>query len=397
VKLTSWSDLVKPDREVLTVAAVTVLLTAGALQIVASLTDQTEARIDQFGTAAAQVMAEMAVEPMLKQDRMHLGVIGNRLADLPQIDGVASFTLDNQVLASTGNTRKLEYAQPVSIDGDVVGYVRVSVDPEAFDDQADVRLMATLPTLLLLPFAIAIGWGLTKPGRRQELVARLPRLSSPWISGRVPAPEASQVPAEPEPDAPDVTHYLLAVNLYNQLSLPATERDFELSLCVELAESVAEVFDAEVMAQSGLGAVVVFDHNDDPDRPFEVLSAALVLARLLREEAPFGIYRLGLNLAVCSADEPLSATDDAVTDARLLSALAKDSTLAVSEPFFAALEGQERVVMKPLANPLLDELATSGTGCWLVTDLDPPHAALVVQRAEQLRTQREGIASPSTF
>jgi uncharacterized membrane protein affecting hemolysin expression len=397
VKLTSWSDLVKPDREVLTVAAVAVVFTALALQLIVMLTDQTEERIDQFGNAAAGVMAELAVEPMLKQDRLHLGVIGNRLADLAEIDGVASYTLDNQVLASTGNTLRLRYAQPVSIDGSVVGYVRVSVDPEAFAAPAHGRMLAAVVTLLLLPLAISVGWALSRPGRRQEFVARLPRLSAPWVSGRLPAPSLEDVEGLPEPEPVEVTHYLLAVNLYNQLSLPATEREFELSLCVELAESVAEIFQGHVVGQTGLGAVVTFDHTDDPDRPFQVICAALVLARLLREEAPFGIYRLGLNLTVRRADEPLPLTDDAVADAALLSALAKDTTLALSAPFAAALDSRERVVMRPLVNPLLDELATSEGGCYLVTELDPPHASLVIQQAEQLRTQREGIASPSTF
>jgi uncharacterized membrane protein affecting hemolysin expression len=401
VKLTSWSDLVKPDREVLKVAAVTALVTAIALLLVAYATDREQERMDQFGAATARALAELVVEPLLKQDRMHLGVIGNRLADIPQVDAVASYTLDNEVLASTGTDQALPYAEAVTVDGSIVGYVRVGLDPQAFAELDPTRMLLNLLVLLLLPFVIASSWSLTQPARRQELVARLPRLPAnpPWAPRHLPAPkpEAPVALPEPEPDPAEVVHYLVAVNLYNQLSLPPTEREFELSLCVELAEAVAGVYQGQVVGVAGLGAVVSFDHTDDPDRPFQIICAAQVLARLLREEAPFGVYRLGLNLTLRPADEPLPVNDDAIADAALLSALAKDATLALSQPFAAALAERERVVMKPLVNPLLDELTTSNAGCYLVTELEAPYAAEVIHKAEQLRSQREGISSPSTF
>jgi uncharacterized membrane protein affecting hemolysin expression len=401
VKLTSWSDLVKPDREVLKVAAVTALVTAIALLLVAYATDREQERMDQFGAATARALAELVVEPLLKQDRMHLGVIGNRLADIPQVDAVASYTLDNEVLASTGTDQALPYAEAVTVDGSIVGYVRVGLDPQAFAELDPTRMLLNLLVLLLLPFVIASSWSLTQPARRQELVARLPRLPAnpPWAPRHLPAPkpEAPVALPEPEPDPAEVVHYLVAVNLYNQLSLPPTEREFELSLCVELAEAVAGIYQGQVVGVAGLGAVVSFDHTDDPDRPFQIICAAQVLARLLREEAPFGVYRLGLNLTLRPADEPLPVNDDAIADAALLSALAKDATLALSQPFAAALAERERVVMKPLVNPLLDELTTSNAGCYLVTELEAPYAAEVIHKAEQLRSQREGISSPSTF
>jgi uncharacterized membrane protein affecting hemolysin expression len=399
VKLTSWSDLVKPDREVLKVAAVTALVTAIALLLVAYATDREQERMDQFGAATARALAELVVEPLLKQDRMHLGVIGNRLADIPQVDAVASYTLDNEVLASTGTDQALPYAEAVTVDGSIVGYVRVGLDPQAFAELDPTRMLLNLLVLLLLPFVIASSWSLTQPARRQELVARLPRLPAnpPWAPRHLPAPKPEAPVALPEPDPAEVVHYLVAVNLYNQLSLPPTEREFELSLCVELAEAVAGIYQGQVVGVAGLGAVVSFDHTDDPDRPFQIICAAQVLARLLREEAPFGVYRLGLNLTLRPADEPLPVNDDAIADAALLSALAKDATLALSQPFAAALAERERVVMKPLVNPLLDELTTSNAGCYLVTELEAPYAAEVIHKAEQLRSQREGISSPSTF
>jgi hypothetical protein len=399
VKLTSWSDLVKPDREVLKIAAVSTFATAIALLLVATFTDRERERSDRFGAATARALAELAVEPMLRQDRMHLGVIGNRLADMPQIDGVASFALDDELLASTGSVQSLQYSEQVIVDGNVIGHVGVSLVPGAFAEHDGVRAAAALLCLLLMPLVIASGWALGQPDRRRALATRLPRLPSrlPWSPAPAPVPALAPPAAAPEPEPPEVVRYLLAVNLYNQLSLPATEREFELSLCVDLAASVADRYQGEATGVPGLGAVVTFDHSDDPERPFQIVCAALVLARLLREEAPFGVYRLGLNLTRGPAGAPLPLNDDAIADAALLSALAKDSTLALSQPFALALTDRPDLITKPLVNPLLDDLTTGNAGCRLVTELESPYAACVIQQAEQLRTQRDAISSPSTF
>ncbi|MFU8814138.1 MAG: hypothetical protein ACNA7W_02255 [Pseudomonadales bacterium] len=394
MKLTSWSDLVKPDRDVLKIAFVSVLIAAFTLHLVGRFSDREQQRLDGFGSATAAALAELVAEPLMRQDRMHLGVIGNRLADLPHITGVASYTPDNQLLATTGDLLGPEYARAVSVDGSIIGYVSVSLARDAFAEHTTSRTVATLLAMLLLPFAVAMGWSLAQPGRRQALLALLPTLQ--WPSQTSTAPP--QPPAEdPAPAATEMVHYLLAVNLYNQLSLGRNEREFELSLCLELAEDVAARYQGQVVGVPGLGALLSFDHTDDPDRPFQILCAAFVLARLLRDETPFGTYRLGLNLTIRPADQPLPLEDPAIADAALLSALAKDACLALSEPFAAALEGRQRLAMKPLANPLLDELATSGTDCYLVTELAAPFATQVLEQAEELRCQREAISSPSTF
>lgn len=380
------------------IAIVAVMLTALVLHLAGRFSDQQQQRLDVFGNATAQALAELAAEPVIRQDRMHLGVIGNRLADLPQVTGVASYTLDNQLLATTGELTGPEYVHAVSADGNVIGYVRVSLERDAFAEHNPARTVATLLTVLLLPFAVAMGWSLAQPGRREALRARLQGLSQQWPrrSPAEPVERPTDTPA-PAPALADIVHYLLAVNLYNQLSLARNEREFELSLCMELAEDVAALYQGQVVGMPGLGAVVSFDHSDDPDRPFQILCAAFVLASLLRDETPFGTYRLGLSLTERPADQPLPLEDDAVADAALLSALAKDTSLALSGPFAAALDDLERIVIKPLLNPLLDELATSKDGCCLVTELAPPFASRVMEQAEALRSQREPISSPSTF
>lgn len=399
MKLPPHSDIVKPDATILAVAAATVLLTALVLWLLVSLTSREEQHMEAFGGAAARALAELAVQPVMRQDRMHLGVIANRLAELPEIRGVASYSADNQLLTTTGDVQGPHHTQPVTADDNIVGYVRVALEPQAFAVSHPARTAALLSALLVIPFAVAVAWSVVRAARQGRIGPLLPQRRG--RSSAESARPAAAEDAEVTPDAPDppplIRHYLLAVNLYNQLTLPPTEREFELSLCAELAEAVAEIYQGQVVNLPGVGILVDFDHSGDDDRAFQVVCGAFLLARLLRDEAPFGSYRLGLNLIENPADEALPLNHEAVADAALLSALAKDLFLAVSESCFDALQGRDRLQARPLHNPLLDQLSTSDAGCYLVTDLEPSCAGVVVQQAEQLRSQREAISNPSTF
>ncbi|MAT85289.1 MAG: hypothetical protein CMD39_13475, partial [Gammaproteobacteria bacterium] len=132
VNLPPTSNLVKPSRAELLVAAVSVAATLLAVLAVVRLTSLEETRLERFGNATAQALAELAVEPLTRQDRLHLGVIGNRLAELDTVTGVASYGPDNTLLASTGELDGVRFSQPVTLDDTLVGYVRISVDPAAF-------------------------------------------------------------------------------------------------------------------------------------------------------------------------------------------------------------------------------------------------------------------------
>ena len=400
MKLTSRSDLVKPDRRALAAAAATAVLILLAVQLTLLVTDHERDRMDRFGTAAVRALAELAVEPLMRQDRLHLGVIGNRLAETPEISGVASLSSDHEVLASTGDLQGPQYTRPVTIDDSIVGYVRVALHPPAFTGSSRARNLALLAAAVLIPLLVAVGWTLAAAARSGTLGAALPTRPR-WAqrSERTDsrsAPEPSGEPEEPQPTV-EISHYLLAVNLYNQFTLGVNEREFELSLCLELADAVAELYQGQVVNLPGRGVLLDFDDSEDEDRPFQVLCAAFLLTRLLHDEAPFGHYRLGLNMVRRCASEAVPLDDPAVADAALLSALARDGTLAVSAPFAEAMGDCERYLSQPLVNPLLDDLLTSSAGCYLVTGLILPFATQVVQQAEQLKIQRDPISSPSTF
>lgn len=398
MKLPSRSHLVKPDLTVLAVAGVTALVTVLGVYLVLTASSREQAHMDRVGNAAAGILAELAVEPVMRRDRLHLGVIGNRLAETPAIRGVTTYSSNNDVLTSTGIMEGPQYTAPVVIDDSIVGYVRVAVHPPAFAPDGTTQLLALLAVALLVPMLVAVGWSLAGAARRGELRPTMPSRPS-WLktAHADDAGPAGEPIIEHAPDPVDVPHYLLAVNFYNQLTLPGSEREFERALCRELAEAVAEIYQGRVVSLPGVGALLDFDHTADEDRPFQVLCAAFVMIRLLRDEAPFGHYRLGLNLTERTAGETPPFDDAAVADAALLSALAKDEALAVSAPFAEALQGEKRCFFRPLVNPLLDQLTTSGPGCRLITGLEPTSAALVARQVEQLKAQRDATSSPSTF
>jgi hypothetical protein len=349
------------------------------------------------------------MEPLLKQDLLHLGVIGNRMVALDEIAGVATYTVDDQLLTRSGAMEGPQYTKSISIEGTEVGRVRIALNPAIFDgmlaDPAKRPIVTTLAALIVLICALVTAASLTayREWRAGRLVVRLPDLGDRLRRRMQSAVETEQesAAAEVEDAAPEppqeIRHYLLGVNLYNQLSLKGVEREFELSLCTELAEAVALEYQGQVVSLPGLGALVDFDHTDAEDRAFEIVCAGFALARLLRDEAPFGNYRLALHVASRPGDEPLPLDHPAVRDVALLSALARDGTLALSETLVAALQGVDRLEARPMVNVLLDELVTSGAHCQIVTDLATPDKTRVLQLVDSLKTQRDSIASESTF
>lgn len=408
MKLTSWSAAVKPDPAVLLGALASAAFAAAALLLTWTLLDPRDERIDRFGAAMAEALGELCVEPLLKQDLLHLGVIGNRLLAMHEVAGVATYTVDDQLLTLNGVMEGPQYAKSIEIEGMVVGHVRVALDPRAFDAGITApenrSLVMTLTAIIVLAAGLgtAVLGSVLREWRAGRLVFRAPDLGARL---RRAEPREALADADldeaPEPVAaeppPAIRHYLLGVNLYNQLSLKGVEREFELSLCTELAEAIALEYQGQVVSLPGLGALIDFDHTDEEDRAFRIVCAGFALSRLLRDEAPFGVYRLGLHLVTRPGDEPLPLDHPAVRDVALLSALARDNTLAISETMAAALEQPERLIAKPMANVLLEELATSGPGCQLVTDLETDEKTRVLQLVDTLKTQRDAITSESTF
>lgn len=379
MKLTSSLKIVKPTPSPFAVACLATLLAAACLVTVWKLNDDSQARTDAYGESLAAGLAQLSVGPLLKQDRIALGVMTNRTLALPEVTGVAVFTIDDQVLAASGNADNgLRYTKPVTFDDGLMGYVRVALRQTVDPASVSLALLGTLAVVLVPLMTV---------GAFSIRYVREPGAAMVTDDGADPVAEEAQH-----------THHLVAVNLYHQISMTPDIREVELEHAHDIAQRVVDVYLGKVRRLPGTGLLVQFAPSDDADRALQVLCATFVLAELLAEfdVEGDGIYRLGLHsVALPPAREP--DTEDAeIADVALLSALAKHLTVAVSDAFPIASLRDDQVHSQRLNHPLLEELDTV-EGAYLVTGLAPVQHALVTRQVARLSDQWGSTASESTF
>jgi uncharacterized membrane protein affecting hemolysin expression len=369
-------------RELLLAAAVSCLVGTSIL----SLHDHDTARAadDQaLGQALAAGLARLAVEPLANRDRIALGVLANRLVALDQINGITVYTVDDEMLAISGDTQRGQtVTEAITRDNSVVGYVRIMLAAPAGASGTENRWMA-IAVMSFSPLLLVALWQL--PWQQFRLTSAHRKINSEIHL------------SEPEPAAP-VAHTLLAVNLFNQLTLKPELRDRELSHAHHVAEAVAERYDAEVVSLPGTGLLLHFAGSDAPDRPYQTLCAAFLLARLLFKENSHGQYRLGLHTVMLVDDEEPLLEMLEVQDTALLSAVARPATLAVSHALFQSIPDPSRVVATPMRNRLLNQLESTAAEAWLVSGVDEFSQLQIEQHADNLSySSAAATPSESTF
>ena len=379
MKLTAYSKLVKPSP-LLWTAAAAAAITALGLVLIWTLTDEREARLEQFGSSIAKSLAYLCVEPLMKQDRIHLGVLTNRVAEIPEVVGVAIYTVDDKVLALSGTPANgANYTEMVTSGDTIVGYVKLSVDRLAFErgdsSARSLRYSLSALVILLTPFFILV---VSNVNNNRKLTRRI-------------------IPTQSQDDQAETRpHYLLAINLYNQLNMTPAEGELELAYGLTMAEQVANLYQGHAVYLPGTGVLVGFEHNEGHDRAFQVMCAAFVLVHLLDEDAGRGTYRLAVHELLLPGNKNLEVSAPEVTDTVLLSALAKYKTVAVSDRFFKRILRQERLLSQRLDNPLLAELTTA-QACYLITGLSRAYADLIAQQVARLTAQGDSTTSESTL
>ena len=377
MKLTSRLRLVKPTTPPLVIAALASLVTVLCCAWIWSATDNTQARTDAYGASLAAGFAQLAIEPLLKQDRMHLAVISNRMLNIDEVVGVSVFSVDNQVLAASGESQHgLRYSRPVTLDASIMGYVRLTLDPEA----ATTANPGTRASLALLALVLVPGLCIGALSLRLQPQPGMAAVTDVALT----------------PPTTTAQHFLLAVNLYNQIGLTPEQRAAEIECAHSIAARVGEVYSATVHPLPGTGLLVHFPDTSEHDRGLQVLCAAFVIAKLLEDQT--GVYRLGLHTIDLPSGGPLPEDALEISDVALLSALAKHMTLAVSDGFPLRLLQQDRVECYPLDHPLLDEINTAQGRGYLITALSPAQQALVAQQVVRFSAdQGASTAKESTF
>ena len=370
-------------------------LTGLGLMLLWSLSSDEEAHIDQFGVAIVGALSSQVVEPLVERDLIHLGVLINRVTALPAVKGASVHGMDNEPLALSGELNGgRTFSEQVVGNGRSLGVLRIHIDETRFDTGLSFSLLlASLVWAARVP-RVVLG------------ASQIPLSALECRSNRGADQEAAELLATlPEPDPEPC--YLVADNLFNQLSLTPDQCTRELSFARMTAERVAALHHGEVLELPGTGLLLAFGGSHSDDRPFHVLCAAFALCQLLADAESLGRYRLGVHMLTLQPEEDLSVSSDPVKDAAILSALAKDNTIIASAALVGQVPYQQRLILEETRHPLLDELETIGSGAVLAQALAPPHDDLIAQQLLELRgeateeaqSERSGpsTASESTF
>ncbi len=370
-------------------------LTGLGLILLWTLSRDEEAQVDQFGIAIVGALSSQVVEPLVDRDLIHLGVLINRVTALPAVTGASVHGMDNEPLALSGDLNGgRTFSEQVVGNGRSLGVLRIHVDEARFDAGLSFSLLlASLLWIGLVPLVVL--------GASQITLTALD-----FRSSRAAAAETAEILAAlPEPDPEPC--YLIAVNLFNQLSLTPDQCAQELSLARMTAERVAALHHGEVLDLPGTGLLLTFGSSHSDDRPFHVLCAAFALCQLLADAESLGRYRLGVHALTLEPEETLTVSSDPVKDAAILSALAKDNTIIASTAVVEQVPYQQRLLLEDVRHPLLEELETIAGGAVLAKALAPPHDDLIAQQLLELKgealdgaqSERSGpsTASESTF
>lgn len=168
-----------------------------------------------------------------------------------------------------------------------------------------------------------------------------------------------------------------------------------MSIATARSNRVANLYAARATLLTGTGVALAFDQTDAQDRSFEVVCAALLLSRALdamnhdhyAEERPKIRFRFGLHVGpVCTTLDELLSTDNA-RDAVLLSALASDGHLAVSEDVMASITRTERIIERIKDNPAAISLISTSRRYHLVEGVAPAYQTLIERQAELIIAQ----------
>jgi hypothetical protein len=320
--------------------------------------------VDDFGRATVRQLATLAMEPLLANDRIRLGVLVTQLAEMPTVRLASIVTVDDRIVAmagreAAGDTRR--FVEEIAFEGEIAGHARLDVAVSAVGASilpgAAVWLMAVLA---------AAGSGLA--------------VYFLWLGRFEPSvvtPEAESPPTEP---VGRVVDYLTVVNFFNQARLPSEQRVAVLRAARARLERLAARTRSRLVDLPGTGWVLASRENSrDPDFGFPTLCTALAAVEWLDElngdPARLPGIELSFRLGVHVASPPFESVEalrqsDALQDALVLSAVAPTGCIAASTEAFERLPRPERLVVDELAHPMLQSLSTSRRdGCIVVSTI----------------------------
>jgi len=351
-------------------------------------------RLEKFGNALAKTTAELSTEPMLNEDRIGLSNLANRTSALDEVLGVSFHTIDNELLALSGSVpssvRTPHFTHAVTAEDIITGYARIVLHRERFSLSVVAALAIFWPAWLAI-FMSTTGLAFALKKFSQPI---------PWNTSK----EIHTDPLSPEKEHPQSV-FMLAVNLFNPINMSSDEQSKALRLTLKRARLVTNIYAGRAEIVSSNAILLTFDDNH-PDRCFEVLCASLLVKRVLEglsltpwdiEKTPL-TFRYGLHL--CTNWKTISDANDSdyVSDAILLSSLAPNGKLAISEDVSASIDRPERLDFESILQSAAGVLATTTAGKYrLVNSLTGTYEDLLKRQAELLSTQGSSTSNSSTL
>lgn len=350
--------------------------------------NQSNAGAERYGKLLAESVATLAREPLLKQDRIGLGLISNQLSAMPGVTGITILGVNNEVLSMTRErARGQDYSHAIALEDAVIGYARVTINPGAVEPQplwpwvVGALLVLAMPWLLNLFAAGVAAIDAASDRRRAARAAALSAEDPP------PAPPADVLP-------PPQDRYVVVANLLNQFALTVRQRQQALDVAARGAASLAGKFDgtSEVIGDTGLA---LWFEEDSEDRADQVLACALLITRLLPELEHNGTFRVAMHRHTAS-DEATSA-GAVLRDTALMTAAAGPGQVIVSSTCSSYLSEPTVASASALVHPLGSDFTTTAAHCQRITRLTTAAESELSAQFDDLRDQFGSTERESTF
>lgn len=272
----------------------------------------------RLGIVLADKLAAAAEDPLLRQDRVGLGVVVNRMAARPLVRQAAIRAADGQALALAGAAPGPDaavFSAPVVLADAMAAQAQVTLAADALATPA-ANLWATIWPFWLAGFvvlALATLFG-GRPLRG-------------W--GRTGGAIDATAPAEAEPA---VTGWVIAQLAADGVPAPARER--ALAALAAATPRVARLYGAQAWPLPEGGLALEFAAEPGRDRHFNMVCAALLLRRVLARgelaandvdaQSASGLFRYVVDDApapAALAETPARAAGDVVVGAAALAAM----------------------------------------------------------------------------
>lgn len=325
-----------------------------------------------FGRTTAQDVALLAVEPLMRQDRVALGLAASRVAERPQVRGITVHTVDGEAFAVVGEAvppGSPAFAAPIAVQDSVVGRVTVTLNQGAFG-LSFAGLLRSAWWWLAAGLLLAAAGGQLADRRRSRPPAAETQ-GEEAAQAVTPSPTVVESVEGAEP-AEDGGPFLLVANLFARAGQPPEDREEALRRCFAVAEAVAGQTGAEAEALEDVGVAMRFP-GEAQDAAYAAVRGALLL-RAAMDEANLPPFRYALRQVAATSAAPT----ESVT---IMASVAADGQLVLGATAAGRLEQLERLLLEPVASPAAAVLPPLARPSHLAVGLDAEGEAELAEQA----------------